>query len=224
MRARGAGPALIIFDCDGVLIDSETIACRADAACLAEIGIGTSANEIMERYVGLSVPAMLADLEARHGRLPADFADTLRRRTVAAFETELRAMVGVEELLGAMAASICIASSSAPERLRHSLELVGLWGYFQPHVFSAMQVARGKPAPDLFLFAAHAMGADPAACLVIEDSIAGIQAAVAAGMTAIGFTGGSHCRADHAERLRAAGAVATAATMPALKALIAGAQ
>ena len=99
----------------------------------------------------------------------------------------------------------CVASSSAPARLRHSLSLTGLLRYFEPHVFSATQVARGKPAPDLFLFAAASMQRAPAACVVIEDSVPGVQAAVAAGMRVIGFTGGGHCRPGHAERLRAAG-------------------
>jgi len=200
-------PQLIIFDCDGVLIDSEVIACRADAACLAEIGIAITSDEVMDRYVGLSATAMLADLEQRHGRrLPAGFANTLNARIIAAFETELVAMVGMARTLDALPCRLCVASSSEPDRLRHSLALVDLLHYFYPHLFSATQVARGKPAPDLFLFAARQMGAEPHACVVVEDSVAGVEAAVAAGMRAYGFTGGSHCRADHSDRLRAAGA------------------
>lgn len=212
--------SLAIFDCDGVLIDSEGIACRADAACLAEIGIAISAEEVMERYVGLSVGAMLADLETRHGPLPAHLAQTIARRTAAAFEAELAATPGIEELLASLTCRTCVASSSAPARLQHSLRLTGLMSYFDPHVFSTAQVARGKPAPDLFLFAARAMATPPAACLVIEDSVAGVRAAVAAGMRVVGFTGGSHCRAGHAERLHAAGAFATAACTTQLGELI----
>lgn len=198
---------LIIFDCDGVLIDSEVIACRTDAACLAEIGIMISAEEIMDRYVGISAAAMFADIELRHGRsLPADFAEIVGGCVAAAFETDLRPVPGVELVLQALSLRHCVASSSAPARLRHSLSLTGLLHYFDPHIFSATQVARGKPAPDLFLFAAASMQAPPDACLVVEDSEAGVRAAVAAEMRAIGFTGGSHCRPGHAERLLAAGA------------------
>src|SRR5215469_2241817 len=110
--------------------------------------------------------------------------------------------------------------SSASERLLHSLSVTGLLGYFEPHIFSATQVARGKPAPDLFLFAADAMQVPPASCIVVEDSVPGVQAAVAAGMRAIGFTGGEHCLSGHAERLHAAGASAIAADMASLSALL----
>jgi HAD superfamily hydrolase (TIGR01509 family) len=215
---------LLIFDCDGVLIDSETIACGAEAAYLAELGIAVSAEELLERYLGISMAVMLADLESRHDRslpaLPRDFADTLRRRVAIAFETDLRPMPGIEAALASLPARRCVASSSAPERLRHSLQLTGLLAHFEPHIFSATQVARGKPAPDLFLFAAARMDATPEACVVIEDSLPGVQAAVAAGMRVIGFTGGSHCRPGHAERLRAAGASAVCACMAELGAVM----
>jgi HAD superfamily hydrolase (TIGR01509 family) len=217
-------PELIIFDCDGVLIDSEAIACRADSACLAEIGIALSAEEIMDRYLGISAAAMCADIERRQGCvLPAGFAATLRVRVAAAFEAELAPMAGVEAALAALPYPRCVASSSAPERLRHSLSLTRLLHWFEPHVFSAAQVARGKPAPDLFLFAAAAMQAAPATCVVIEDSVPGVQAAVAAGMRAIGFTGGEHCRSGHADRLRSAGAVAVTDDMRRLPALVSSA-
>ena len=207
-------PELVIFDCDGVLIDSEAIACRADAACLAEIGVVLSVEEILDRYLGISAAEMCADIEARHRvRLPEDFGETMRRRVAAAFETELLPMAGVAEALAAMPQRRCVASSSAPQRLRHSLSLTGLLHWFEPHVFSATQVARGKPAPDLFLFAAASMQVAPSSCVVIEDSVPGVQAAVAAGMRVIGFIGGSHCRPEHAERLRTAGAVAVIASM-----------
>lgn len=204
---RAVPPELIIFDCDGVLIDSEAIACRTDSACLAEIGIAMSAEEIMDRYLGISTAVMCADIERRQGGvLPSDFAETLRLRVAAAFETELMPIAGVEQLLAALPHRRCVASSSTPERLRHSLSLTRLLHHFEPHIFSATQVSRGKPAPDLFLFAAEAMRAAPANCVVIEDSVPGVQAAVAAGMRAIGCIGGGHCRAGHGERLIAAGA------------------
>jgi HAD superfamily hydrolase (TIGR01509 family) len=212
---------LVIFDCDGVLIDSEAIACRADAACLAELGITITAEEIMQRYLGISAAAMCSDIEQRYGIvLPPDFVAVLHKRVAAVFDTELTAMAGVEHLLQMMQHRHCVASSSAPERLRHSLSVTGLLGYFEPHIFSATQVARGKPAPDLFLFAADAMQVPPASCVVIEDSVPGVQAAVAAGMRAIGFTGGEHCLSGHAERLHTAGVSAIAADMASLSALL----
>jgi len=215
---------LVIFDCDGVLIDSEAIACRADAACLAELGITITVDEIMERYLGISAAAMCFDIEQRYGlALPQDFVATLHKRVAAVFDTELSSITGVEPLLQTLRYPRCVASSSAPERLRHSLSVTGLLGYFEPHIFSATQVARGKPAPDLFLFAADAMKVPPASCIVVEDSVPGVQAAVAAGMQAIGFTGGEHCRPGHAERLRATGAADIAADMPSLSALLSSA-
>jgi HAD superfamily hydrolase (TIGR01509 family) len=219
---RGMAPELIIFDCDGVLIDSEVVACRADAACLAEYGIEISVEEILERYLGISVAAMCTDLRQRYrSELPSDIAETLGRRVAAAFETELAPMAGVAAMLDTLPHRRCVASSSAPARLRHSLSLTGLLEYFEPHIFSATQVTRGKPAPDLFLFAAASMHAAPSKCIVIEDSVPGVQAAVAAGMSALGFTGGGHCRAGHADRLRAAGALAVAEAMEQVPSLIA---
>jgi HAD superfamily hydrolase (TIGR01509 family) len=215
---------LVIFDCDGVLIDSEAIACRADSACLTELGIMITAEEIMERYLGISAATMCRDIEQRYGcTLPQDFVATLHNHVAAVFDTELTAIDGVEPLLQTLQYRRCVASSSAPERLRHSLSVTRLLSYFEPHIFSATQVARGKPAPDLFLFAADKMQVPPAACIVVEDSVPGVQAAVAAGMRAIGFTGGEHCRAGHAEQLHAAGAVAIAADMPSLSALLSSA-
>jgi HAD superfamily hydrolase (TIGR01509 family) len=214
-------PDLVIFDCDGVLIDSELIACRVDAACLAEIGYAITVEDILDRYVGISAAAMLADLEARSGRkLPADFPETLRRRLAAVFDAELAAMPGIEAALDRLRCRSCVASGSTPERLRHSLSLVGLFRRFDPDIFSAAEVHRGKPAPDLFLHAAERMGVSPERCLVIEDSIAGVQAARAAEMTVFGFTGGGHCRPGHAERLREEGASHVFADMAELPALL----
>jgi HAD superfamily hydrolase (TIGR01509 family) len=221
MGMSGMTAELIIFDCDGVLIDSEIIACRTDATCLAEVGIAMTTEEVLERYVGISAKAMFADIEARTGvTLPTDFAQTLQRRIAEAFDAELTAMPGIEQALATLTSKICVASSSAPERLRQSLSGVGLLHYFEPHIFSASQVASGKPAPDLFLFAAQQMHIDPTLCLVIEDSVAGVEAAVAAGMHVLGFTGGSHCRPNHRGRLLAAGAPATFAHMGELSGLI----
>jgi beta-phosphoglucomutase-like phosphatase (HAD superfamily) len=199
---------LVIFDCDGVLIDSEMLACRAGAACLAEDGIVLAADEILERYTGISWAGMVADLEARHGPMAVDFADRYWRRLWPLMETELTAIPGVTAVLDALECKVCVASSGRPERLRHALSLVGLFERFHPHIFSATMVPRGKPAPDLFLYAADRMGAAPGRCIVIEDSLPGVAAAVAAGMPVIGFVGASHCRPGDAARLQAQGAVA----------------
>jgi HAD superfamily hydrolase (TIGR01509 family) len=209
---------LAIFDCDGVLIDSEHLAVRADVACLAEDGIAITEAEILSRYVGISVAGMVADLEQRFG-LPVagDFADRHHTRLRAIFEAELRAMPGIGALLDSWPGARCVASSSTPARLRHALGLVGLYDRFAPHVFSAVQVERGKPAPDLFLYAAARMGVEPKNCVVVEDSLAGVEAAVAAGMTVIGFTGGSHCAPGHAARLAERGAAAVIADMAQLR-------
>ncbi len=197
---------LVIFDCDGVLIDSELLSIQADIECLAEYGIELPAEEILERYTGISMAGMLADLETRYGWTLPDFADRHGRRLRILFEAGLRAVPGVTAMLDSLASKSCVASSGTPERLRHALSLVGLFERFDPHIFSATMVARGKPAPDLFLHAADRMGVRPERCLVVEDSVPGVAAAVAAGMTAIGFTGGSHCPPGHDSRLAGEGA------------------
>jgi HAD superfamily hydrolase (TIGR01509 family) len=198
---------LVIFDCDGVLIDSELLSVEADVACLAEDGIDLPAEEILERYTGISMAGMLSDLEARYGRVLPDFAARHQERLRRLFETDLRVIAGVTAVLDALSCEVCIASSGTPERLHHALSLVGLYNRFHPNIFSATEVARGKPAPDLFLHAAKRMGVSPQRCVVVEDSLPGVAAAVAAGMLAIGFTGGSHCRPGHAARLIEKGAV-----------------
>ena len=137
------------------------------------------------------------------------------------FATSLEATPHIEETLAAIALPVCVASSGPPEKISASLNRVGLYDRFAPHIFSAMQVRHGKPAPDLFLFAAEQMQAAPARCLVIEDSLAGIAAAVAAGMTVLGFHGGSHCRPGHGDTLCAAGAIAAFDDMRQLPGLIA---
>jgi HAD superfamily hydrolase (TIGR01509 family) len=197
-----------------VLIDSEVLTIRIEVALLAEAGIVITPDEIIERYCGISMPTMLADLEARFGRTLDDgFTARHTAQYAALCERELRAMPGIEAVLDGILTKTCVASSSSPERLRHTLGLVGLYGRFDPHVFSATMVERGKPAPDLFLYAAAAMAVAPEACVVIEDSLPGVTAAVAAGMAVIAFTGGGHCGQGHADRLRAAGAGAVIGTM-----------
>jgi HAD superfamily hydrolase (TIGR01509 family) len=138
-------------------------------------------------------------------------------RTVRAFDRELKAVDGVTDAIARIPCKICVASSSTPERIERSLRVTGLWKHFHPHIFSATQVSRGKPAPDLFLFAAERMETPPAECVVIEDSPAGIEAARAAKMYVIGFTGGAHCTPAHPGMLRAAGAMEILSSMRGLR-------
>jgi HAD superfamily hydrolase (TIGR01509 family) len=197
---------LLIFDCDGVLVDSEVLSCQVDADLLTSLGMPYTADEIARQFVGVSLKDMIARIEAEHGRpLPADFGERINRILFAQFETDLRPIPGVRDAILALPHRRCVASSSTPDRIALSLRVTGLSDLFD-HLFSSVQVPRGKPAPDLFLHAAAQMGFAPADCLVIEDSVAGVLAARAAGMEVIGFTGGSHCREDHADRLREAGA------------------
>jgi HAD superfamily hydrolase (TIGR01509 family) len=213
---------LVIFDLDGVLVDSEPISSRITADALTEAGIEIAEAEVCDRFLGVSTASMLRTIEAEHGcRLPASFQENLRARVLKAFEHQLEPVAGVPALLDALAVDRCVASSSHPERIRRSLELAGLLERFAPHLFSATMVGEGKPAPDLFLLAAARMAIEPARCLVVEDSEVGIHAAKAAGMTAFGFTGASHVRLEtHAPRLQAAGADAVFADMPALVGLM----
>ena len=221
VRRTRRDPELIIFDCDGVLIDSEPIACRIVAECLTEQGFTVETADILT-FVGKTSADMYASLESRFGRaLPPGLNELIGPRRRAAFERELTAMPSVVALLDALGGTrMCVASSAGLERIRHSLGCIGLLDRFERVLFSAAMVARGKPAPDLFLHAAATMRVAPAACVVVEDSAAGIQAARAAGMRAIGFTGGTHCRLGYASNLRRAGAAEIARTMPALGALL----
>ena len=201
------GVDLVIFDCDGVLVDSEIVSFEVEAEALAEVGIAVTTRDLLDRFVGTSSAAMFATLEREHGiGLPAGFAERTARRCLAAFDTRLRPIDGIADLLAGSARPRCVASSSDPPRIRHCLSLAGILHHFEPHIFSATQVTRGKPAPDLFLLAAERMGASPGRCLVIEDSVAGVTAARAAGMTVLGLTAGSHCLDGHAQKLRHAGA------------------
>jgi len=144
-----------------------------------------------------------------------------QRRLRALFEAELQAIPGVIEVIDSLSCRSCIASSGRPDRLRHALSLVGLYDRFHPHVFSAAEVVHGKPAPDLFLHASARMGVPPQRCVVIEDSLPGVAAAAAAGMIAVGFTGGSHCRPGHAARLVEQGAALVIDRMRELPAVLA---
>ena len=211
---------LLIFDCDGVLVDSEPLSCALDAELLTEIGLPYTADDIRRQFVGVSFKDMVARIEAEHGRkLQADFGARLDSALFARFETDLKPIEGVRETILSLPYPRCVASSSTPHRIALSLRVTGLADLFD-HVFSSTQVPRGKPAPDLFLHAAGHMNFRPEDCLVIEDSTAGVQAANAAGMRVIGFTGGGHCGPDHTEKLRQEGATAIVARMADLRATV----
>ena len=199
-------PALVIFDCDGVLIDSEVIFGRVLGECLIAAEFPITMDEAMVFGLGKNRITLTAAVEARFGRLlPQGFFETMRARVDTAFERELAPIPGIEELLAALPAPRCVASNSHLDRVRQALSVTRLLPLFDPHVFSASQVTHGKPAPDLFLFAARRLGVPPANCVVVEDSATGVEAAVAAGMPVVGFCAGSHCPGDHADRLLAAG-------------------
>jgi HAD superfamily hydrolase (TIGR01509 family) len=207
MHISTKGFELIIFDCDGVLVDSEPIINRAHAQVLTACGYSITEKALVERFCGMSDPEMLDIIEREWGRaLPASYGARVAEMIESGFRQSLAPIDGVAELLDGLRLARCVASSSAPEQIRRKLELTGLLTWFGDNLFSATMVARGKPAPELFLYAAEQLRAAPTRCLVIEDSAAGIDAAVAAGMTAIGFSGGSHCGPAHAARLQAHGA------------------
>ena len=201
-------PEVVIFDCDGVLVDSEVIALAVTRRLLGEAGLRLTDEETRERFLGMRQDSVLERIEAELGApLPKEFADDLSREILATFARELKGVEGVRQAVGGLRSRVCVASSSAPERLRFALRVTGYEALFAPNIFSAAEVAQGKPSPDLFLFAARAMGAAPSDCLVIEDSISGVAAARAAGMTVFGFVGGSHfSRLDEGADLTAAGA------------------
>jgi HAD superfamily hydrolase (TIGR01509 family) len=204
---------LLIFDCDGVLVDSEPLSCRIDAEVLTRLGIPYTTEEITRSFVGVSQKDMIARISVERGvTLPDDLGEQINRALFARFETDLKPVDGVRDAILALPYRRCVASSSLPERIALSLRVTGLADLFD-NVFSASEVRRGKPAPDLFLHAASRMEADPAKCVVIEDSIAGVQAACAAGMRVVGFTGGGHCGPEHGARLREVGATTIVAHM-----------
>lgn len=188
---------LVIFDCDGVLVDTEPLANRCFSEALNREGLQWDVAETMRRLMGRSMKSCIEIVEAELGRkVPADFVDRLQERTFARFREEgVRAVSGVAAAIDALergGARTCVASSGDHGKMRVTLGGAGLWDRFDGRIYSSTQVARGKPAPDLFLFAAERMGVSPDDCVVIEDSSAGAQAARAAGMRAYGYVGAAH--------------------------------
>ena len=206
---------LVIFDLDGVLVDSERLSCGCLQARLAASGIVLALDDIYGRFLGRGFQAVADHYRLTLGSaIPDDFRTQLEEAVSAALAAQLQPMPGIRDLLASLQTPYCLASSSGRERIALSLRLAGLADRFDGRVFGAELVAHGKPAPDLFLCAAKTMGVAPARCLVIEDSGPGIVAGRAAGMTVWGFTGGSHlATTDVADRLRASGAAAVFAKM-----------
>jgi HAD superfamily hydrolase (TIGR01509 family) len=184
---------LVIFDCDGVLVDSEPISIQVLRDVLAEAGHEVSEARAYQEYLGRSTPAVARMIADEFGvSLMGERAADLRTRLAARLSADLQPVKGVRDMLARLANPRCLASSSPPERIELSLRTTGLFEAFSPHIFSASMVARGKPAPDLFLHAAARMGYAPERCVVVEDSPAGIAAAHAAGIPVLAFVGGSH--------------------------------
>ncbi|SFD66963.1 HAD family hydrolase [Streptomyces aidingensis] len=185
---------LLIFDCDGVLVDSEPVALRINLRLGRELGWPMDEEEMTRRFLGKSAPAIYRQMADRLGEETAllwerRFTEQLN----AAIDTGLNAVAGVVEALdalGTLPLRTCIASSGSHEKMRRTLRAAGLYQRFEGRIYSATEVAEGKPAPDLFLYAARRMGVPPPDCVVIEDSQYGVQAARAAGMRSLGYAGG----------------------------------
>lgn len=202
-------PDLVIFDFDGVLVDSEIVAARVEAELLTASGYPISPEDLIELYAGLTFKDILLKAE-QHADVPlkASLIEEAETLVDKALRRELRAVEGAERAVASVRGPKCICSNSRGERIAFMLRQTGLDRYFSDNVFSAMETptAKPKPAPDVFAYAASRMKADPANCFVVEDSVHGIAGAKAAGMRVIGFTGGSHSFPGHADQLMEAGA------------------
>ncbi|MDA9468995.1 HAD family hydrolase [Bradyrhizobium sp. CCBAU 53415] len=200
-------PDLIIFDCDGVLVDSELLSCRCLSEELAGFGLALSEAQALELFLGRSTKAIEQHYRDLGRSLPDSFLPGLKSRVLERFAASLEPIPGVGAVISGLAVPVCVASSSDIDRVSLSLDVTNLRAHFGDRIYTAQMVEHGKPAPDLFLYAAEKMGAQPARTLVIEDSVSGVQAGRAAGMTVWGFVGGSHYRArDGRAILSAAGA------------------
>lgn len=200
-------PDLIIFDCDGVLVDSELLSCQCLSDELSVSGISLTLAQALELFLGRSTSAITQHYRELGQMVPVDFPLRLKSRVLTVLEQALRPVHDVDAVLSGLRVPHCVASSSDLDRVALSLKVTGLAPHFETRIYTAQMVRHGKPAPDLFLHAAEKMGAAPARTLVIEDSVSGVQAGKAAGMTVWGFVGGSHYRGrDGRAILSAAGA------------------
>jgi len=212
---------MVIFDCNGVLVDSEPLATSIVSQEFMRAGFPLTPDIVAHYFTGRRPADMFAEVELASGRkLPPGFAATVATATLRRFRAELRATAHMAQALSWLRGPKCVASSSSFDRMRVSLESTDLIRYFEPYLFSATEVPNGKPAPDLFLHAAVKMHVRPRDCIVVEDSAVGVAAGVAAGMTAVGFAGGSHAGPRLTEQLRAAGARVVISDMRALKGTI----
>ncbi|WP_299815936.1 HAD family phosphatase [uncultured Roseibium sp.] len=186
---------LVIFDCDGVLIDSEVISARMLVAELAKRDVHITMDYVAHHFLGRSYPVVLQQIRKEFGiDLPPEFETHYRATLLSAFEKDLKPISGVRAVIEQLKPDYCLATSSSPPRLAKSLEITGLKDLFTDRTTTATEVVHGKPAPDLFLLAAQKRGIDPANCLVIEDSENGVKAGLAAGMQVWRFIGGSHLK------------------------------
>ena len=209
-------PDLVIFDCDGVLVDSEPISNRVFCEMLNDLGVNVTLEYMFEHFVGLSMPQCVELITAMRGAPPPPgFLEALRERTEHALRAEVTPVPGISTVLEEIDVPFCVASSGAHAKIRLTLGATGLLDRFTDRIFSVADVAAPKPAPDLFLHAAQRMGADPSRCVVVEDTPTGVRAAVAAGMRVFGF-----CRHTPAARLQRAGAHGVFADMQLLPALL----
>ena len=209
---------MVIFDCNGVLVDSEPLATAIVSQELVRAGFPLTPDMVARYFTGRRPSDTFAEVEFATGRkLPAGFAASVADSILGSFRSELCATHHAAYALSWLRGPRCVASSSSIERIRISLESTGLIRFFEPNLFSGSDVRNGKPAPDLFLHAAGKMGVDPKACIVVEDSPVGVSAGVAAGMTVIGFAGASHAGSETADHLRAAGACDVITDLRALK-------
>lgn len=187
---------LVLFDCDGVLIDSELISGECAAAELAQVGMHLSAEEVLQRFLGRSRKEIAGVARQAGHPVPVDFVERLEARIHQRFEQQLCAIDGVRDILTTIQCAICVASGSSLSYIHRALNLTCLSSPFGDHLFSAAMVRHPKPAPDLFLYAAAKMNVLPPGCLVVEDSLTGVMAAKAAQMPVVGFLGGSHLRPE----------------------------
>jgi HAD superfamily hydrolase (TIGR01509 family) len=199
---------LLIFDCDGVVVDSMLLHTEVESEAYGSIGIAVSPKDLAMRFSGVSDAEVHRVLSEETGRaIPAGIAERIERRKKEVFAERLKPMAGIREVLTALDEKPrCLASGTGVDLLYFLLGIVGLTEQFAPHIYSSEMTSRGKPFPDLFLHAANQLGYAPKNSLVIEDGVPGVQAGRAAGMRVLGFTGGEHCDEAHAGRLMAAGA------------------
>lgn len=193
---------LLIFDCDGVLVDSERVSNQVFLGMLAELGVEMSETQLIQEYVGMTITNCLQLIEQRYAiTFPTNFRSDLDSRSLEVYQQKLTAIPGVGQVIAGLDIPFCLASNSTPDKITFMLKLVGFYDLFQGRIFSATQVAKSKPAPDVYLLAASSQGVAPERCLVIEDSPTGVRAAKSAGMTVLGYAG-----LFEASRLLAAGA------------------